>query len=301
MPTTPLPLPSLVEFNTVPLARAARLYAERGIPVFPLVPREKVPRVAHGFYRATTDLSQIERWWSDWPNAIIGIATGSPSRLWVLDIDPRHGGLRSLDMLERHAKDWGATMPLSATLRQLTGGGGIHLFYQMPSSPGVDPPNGTFAGYQGIELKKTGGYIVAPPSQHPSGLVYQWQQDDEPAPFPPALIEIFVEARQRAFSRASAPAEAQTRWREARASPTDRELDPEYWLHVSLRKAAPGSRHNYACFLAIQLISIVGCSFEEAESWMREYVAQVTQLPSDPYELDDALACLRYAWWKYAS
>lgn len=301
MPTTVLPVPSLVELNTASLAHAARVYADRGLPVFPLVPRDKVPRVAHGFYRATTDLRQIQRWWSEWPDANIGLATGKPSSLWVLDIDPRHGGLRSLDMLERHARDWGATAPLHATLRQLTGGGGIHLFYQMPASPGVDPPNGTFAEYHGIELKKTGGYIVAPPSRHPSGSVYQWQHDEIPAPFPTALLELWVEARQRAFSRASAPAEAETRWREARKSHLDRELDPEYWLHVSLRKAAPGSRHNYACFLAIQLVSVVGCSFEEAEFWMCEYVARVTQLPSDPYELDDALECLRYAWWKYAS
>jgi hypothetical protein len=301
MPTTVLPVPSLVELNTVQLSRAARAYADQGLPVFPLVPRDKAPRVARGFYSATTDARQIQHWWSDWPDANIGIATGKPSSLWVLDIDPRHGGLRSLETLERHARDWGATMPLHATLRQLTGGGGIHLFYQMPTAPGVDPPNGTFAEYQGIELKKTGGYIVAPPSRHPSGCVYQWQQDDVPAPFPTALLELWAEAHQRAFSRASAPVETQTRWHEACESKLDRERDPEYWLHVSVRKAAPGSRHNYACFLAIQLVSVVGCSFEEAESWMREYVARVVQLPSDPYELDDALGCLRYAWWKYAS
>jgi len=301
MPPTVLPTPSLVELNTTSLARAARAYADQGIPVFPLVPGEKKPRVARGFYSATTDTRQIQRWWSDWPNANIGIATGKPSNLWVLDIDPRHGGLRSLETLERHIKDWGATMPLHATLRQLTGGGGTHLFYQMPSKPGVDPPNGTFADYQGIELKKTGGYIVAPPSRHPSGCVYQWQQDIMPVPFPTALLELWVETRRRAFSRASAPTETQTCWREARESHLDRELDPEYWLHVSVRKAAPGSRHRYACFLAIQLVSIVGCSFEEAESWMREYVARVIQLPADPYELDDALECLHFAWRKYAS
>ena len=301
MPITVTLVPSLVALNTASLANAARAYVDQGIPVFPLVPREKEPRVARGFYSATTNLHQIQRWWSDWPTANIGIATGKPSGFWVLDIDPRHGGLRSLEALERDAKQWGATTPLFATLRQLTGGGGVHLLYQMPSPLGVTLPNGTFAGYQGIDLKKDGGYIVAPPSIHPCGYPYQWQHDELPAPFPTALVELWVEERQRAFSRASAPDETQTRWREARESPQDRERDPEYWLHVAVRKAVPGCRHNYACFLAIQLVSVVGCSFEEAESWMREYVARVIQLPTDSYDLEDALGCLRYAWGKYAS
>ncbi len=302
MPPTVFPARSLLALNTMPLAKAACAYAAQGIPVFPLAPRDKVPRVSRGFYSATTDIDQIQHWWSSWPRANIGIATGKPSGFWVLDIDPRHGGFASLETLERHAKEWGAPTPLSQTLRQLTGGGGIHLIYQMPAtSAGVDPPNGTFADYQGIDLKKIGGYVVAAPSIHPSGQAYQWQHDALPAPFPLALLDLWVEARQRAFSRASAPGENLLRARQAREVPQDRERDPEYWLHAALRHAAPGCRHNYACFLAIQLVSVVGCSFQEAEFWMREYVAQVVQLPSDPYDLDDALRCLRYAWWKYGS
>jgi hypothetical protein len=301
MPLTAVPVSSLVALNTAPLARAAQAYADLGLPVFPLVPRQKVPRVAHGFYRATTDLDQIRRWWSAWPEANIGIPTGAPSGLWVLDIDPRHGGLHALEMLDRHVRARGTPMPLQATLRQRTGGGGFHLCYQMPASPGGAPPNGAFAGYPGIDLKQTGGYIVASPSLHPSGCAYRWERDDGAVPFPSALLDLWAEFRQRAFARATESASAQNRWRDARASSSARERDPAYWLHVALCKAAPGCRHNYACFLAIQLVSIVGCSFEEAEGWMREYVAQVPQPLADPYGLDDALACLRYAWRKYAS
>jgi hypothetical protein len=302
MPPTVFPTAALLAFNTMPLAQAAHTYAEQGMPVFPLVPREKAPRVPRGCYSATTDLRQIAAWWSRWPTANIGIATGKPSGFWVLDIDPRHGGLRSLELLEQQARDWGALIPLHQTLRQLTGGGGIHLVYQMPDfSRGIDPPNGAFADYQGIDLKKTGGYVVAPPSIHPSGMAYQWQDEASPAPFPWAVLDLWVEARQRAFSRASTPFENHIRSRQAQAFPQDRERDPEYWLHAALRHAAPGCRHNYACFLAIQLVSVVGCGFEEAEFWMREYVAQVIQFPADPYDLDDALGCLRYAWWKYGS
>jgi hypothetical protein len=76
----------------------------------------------------------------------------------------------------------------------------------------------------------------------------------------------------------------------------DREHNPSYWLRVSVGKAVPGCRHNYALFLAIQLVEVVGCSFEEAEDWMREYAARVPSPPSCPYDLEDALECLDSAW-----
>jgi hypothetical protein len=295
MPRPGVSLPTLLSLNSAPLAGAALAYAQLGIAVFPLVPRAKEPLVAGSFYQATTAASQIQRWWKRWPQANIGIATGKPSGWWVLDIDPRHGGLCSLEAMERHARDWGAPTPLGATLRQLTGGGGVHLVYQRPPVD-LEPPNGCFAGYHGIDFKKGGGYVVGAPSIHPTGGVYQWQNDALPAPFPPALLDLFIEYRQRQFSRASMPPVSHTRSHEVRQSDLDRERDPEYWLHAALRHAAPGRRHNYALFLAIQLVEAVGCSFEEAEFWMREYVAQVANLPTDPYDLEDALDCLAYAW-----
>jgi hypothetical protein len=196
MHSTVFPVPSLAALNTASLARAARAYADQGLPVFPLVPSGKAPRVARGFYRATTDLRQIQRWWSAWPDANIGIATGMPSGLWVLDIDPRHGGWRSLELLERQARARGALVPLRVTQRQLTGGGGLHLCYQMPELPDESPPNGAFADYRGIDLKHTGSYIVAPPSRHPSGNCYQWDEDIAPAPFPAILLDLWAEARR---------------------------------------------------------------------------------------------------------
>ncbi len=290
---------SWLALNTASLQAAALAYAQHGLPVFPLRPRSKEPLVPTGFYAATTECSRITHWWSRWPRANIGLATGIPGGWWVLDIDPRHGGLGSVAALERHARDWGASHPISETLRQLTGGGGIHLCYQRPAAS-LDPSMGRFAGYQGIDFKKSGGYIVVAPSIHPGGSAYQWQQDVPPAPFPQALLAVLSEYQSRQFSRASAPAADQHRWRQARArgEQGDREAAPEYWLHCALRHAAPGCRHNYALFLAIKLVRVVGCTHAEAASWMREYVAHVPQAGS-PYEFADALECLDYAWRDY--
>ena len=69
------------------LKQAALDFAERGIPVLPCRPQCKIPKTAHGVNDATTDLSEIRGWWRAWPNANVGIATGSASGIVVIDID----------------------------------------------------------------------------------------------------------------------------------------------------------------------------------------------------------------------
>ena len=61
--------------------------AENGIPVFPCNPHTKSPLNAHGHKEATTDVAQIKEWWATFPNAMLGIATGQISGLFVLDVD----------------------------------------------------------------------------------------------------------------------------------------------------------------------------------------------------------------------
>src|SRR5258708_12135040 len=83
------------------LAQAALDYARAGLPVFPLRPQDKVPLVKHGVYAATTHEEQIARWWRRFPQANIGLPTGLASARIVLDVDPRHGGLVSLEHLQQ--------------------------------------------------------------------------------------------------------------------------------------------------------------------------------------------------------
>ena len=85
---------------------AALAYAERGCHVFPCVPGAKRPLVGGGFKAATLDPEQIRRWWTEHPDANIGIATGSISNLVVIDIDapkkdkPERDGFRSFEQLK---------------------------------------------------------------------------------------------------------------------------------------------------------------------------------------------------------
>ena len=129
----------------------------------------KHPRTVHGLKDATTDELRIQAWWSQWPDANVGIITGAKSGLVILDIDPRNGGDDSLAELERtHGL-------LPKTIESLTGGGGQHLFFQ---HPGGSIKSNSLA--EGIDIKADGGYVVAPPSSHRSGEPYRWEGAGHP-------------------------------------------------------------------------------------------------------------------------
>jgi len=147
-----------------PFLRAALAYASRlEWPVFPLKPQAKEPLTQHGCKDGTLDLAQIKTWWSKWPNANIGIPTGI--KFWALDIDPRHGGDESLRLL---VYEHGA---LTDTIQQMTGGGGRQYLYDLPDQQKIGCLT---AVWDGIDIRGEGGYIVVPPSIHPSKRPYVW-------------------------------------------------------------------------------------------------------------------------------
>ena len=139
-------------------------YARMGLPVFPCKPGGKEPLTPHGFKDASTDSKRIREWRRQWPDANIGLATGSPSGLIVLDIDPRNGGDWSWATIRAGRK-------IPKTAEQWTGGGGKHIVFRDPGGIGC----GTLA--PGLDVKGEGGYIIVSPSVHPSGEPYRWAKE----------------------------------------------------------------------------------------------------------------------------
>ena len=169
---------------------AALAYAARGWHVFPCHSARagrcscgapacqhagKHPRTLHGLKDATTDPALITRWWQQWPDANVAVATGAVSGLVALDEDPRHGGDVSLDLLTHEHG------PLPETVEALTGGGGRHLLFL---HPGVPLKSGTDRLGPGLDVKADGGYIIAAPSMHPSGQLYEWGATHDPEDVP---------------------------------------------------------------------------------------------------------------------
>jgi len=78
----------------------AMKYAQRGWYIFPVRQKGKTPMIKDWPNLATTDEKQVTAWWTQWPQANIGIATGKNSNLVVLDVDLKPGGKESLQTLE---------------------------------------------------------------------------------------------------------------------------------------------------------------------------------------------------------
>lgn len=189
----------------------AMIHAARGWRVFPLVPRDKVPAICggKGCLDATTDLGQIGRWWQGrFAGRNIGIATGRASGIVVGDVDARSGGF---DTMRRLVAEHG---PIPPTLRAKTAGG-VHLYFAAPATPIRSAAHVLGAG---VDTRGEGGYVVGPPSVHPSGARYHWITQHAPAvmpawmlaltersaptrdPFKGARLEVPVDAERRALA-----------------------------------------------------------------------------------------------------
>lgn len=153
------------------LKQYALSYAKLGFAVFPVQAKGKAPATKNGFKDASKDPRLIQSWWDKNPNYNIGIATGSVSNgLFVIDIDvDNEKGIYGDDSL----RDWEiANGKLPDTCRAITGRGGNHLYYK--SKEKVSCRAGLLPG---IDIRGEGGYIIAPPSIHPNGRCYEWEQD----------------------------------------------------------------------------------------------------------------------------
>ena len=253
-------------------------------PVFPL--RGKEPLTRRGFYDATTQEAQVHQWWQSWPDANIGMPTGEGSGIVVLDVDAAHGGFASLAAMQERP----GYVPLPATRKALSGGGGLHLYYAYPEGQRIG--NKAQLGHlEGIDIRGQGGYIVLPPSLHPtSGNRYLWLDESRPAPFPAFFLELANPPRRQP---PQPPAREKARgFREAPHVPRPRSGND--YLERALGECRAGTRHKWALWLACRLIANARLSGVEAEALMLEYVRRVP--PGDhPYTEEDALGCLDWA------
>jgi Bifunctional DNA primase/polymerase, N-terminal len=159
--------------------KAALKLAHKGIPVFPC-DNNKRPFTAQGFKDASCDGELVHRWWSRWPDALIGVPTGA--RFVALDVD-----------LTKHveAQEWYGKANLPLTRTHVTRSGGRHLLFK----PNDRVRNTTGKVCRGVDTRGDGGYIIWWPAcgltvLHGGALaeVPEWivRALNPPAPPPPA-------------------------------------------------------------------------------------------------------------------
>lgn len=217
---------------------SALKYIERGYKIFPCVMGEKKPLTKNGVKDATSDKGQIIKWWTDTPNANIGLATGSVNEIIVIDIDERHNGEDSLQELE---KELGK---LPETITSLTGGGGFHYLFKLPE--GITIKNAVrFNGRDGIDIRGEGGYIVVPNSLHPSGKEYIWDLGLHFEDFPMAeLPQEWIKALtvRKEDSRVSNDSHLVSNKESNLLQPTVYG-NPKGWMVEALKNLKEGNRH----------------------------------------------------------
>ena len=163
-----------------PALESALKYASFGFHVFPLngktpaIPKE---RGGKGVLDATRDEETIRNWWTEYPDAAVGIACGA-SGIVVVDVDPRNGGN---DSAQRLQSDLGLRLAEATGLVVRTGGGGWHFYFKAPAEA---IKGGSHKLGPGIDLQAGNKYVVAPGSNG-----YEFIQQGKMAALPDLILE----------------------------------------------------------------------------------------------------------------
>jgi hypothetical protein len=122
-----------------------------------------------GLKEASKDAAEIRRQFGFAGECNVAVRTGADSGFFVLDVDGAQGD-ESLSALQ----DQYGTLP--ATLTHMTGGG-RHLLFNYP---GFFVPNSISKIAPKLDIRGDGGYIIAAPSRHLSGVKYRFENPTIP-------------------------------------------------------------------------------------------------------------------------
>jgi hypothetical protein len=132
------------------MLEAALSYGSDGIPVFPCN-ADKKPLTKNGFKDASTDRDHITRWWTKWPDAMIGMPTGPATGVSVLDLDKKNG---------KNGFNFVPNWEQLTSVRARTQNGGEHCYFKDDDS--VRCTSDQIA--LGVDTRGRGGYVILPPS-----------------------------------------------------------------------------------------------------------------------------------------
>jgi hypothetical protein len=211
----------------------------------------KHPRAGNWRAAGLSVMAQVESELARYPMANLGILTGPDSGIWVLDVDPRHGGALALTALEtKHGK-------LPDTYRVRTGSGGWHFYFLLPDD--FTPTNANRLPV-GLDTRGAGGQVVAPGSVTLFGS-YTVERDVPPVPAPEWLLDCI---RPVAVTERATP-EEYAAWREMPVALMEPDGDPRLRVYAAaavsrelaaLEQAVPGARGSTAFKVAAALIEL---------------------------------------------
>jgi hypothetical protein len=151
----------------------ALLYLQKGLSVVPLVYGDKKPAIRWEEFqsrRPTED--EVRKWFSKLHN--IGIVCGSVSdNLVVIDFDSDDKFNKFYEKLDKTYPEL-RDIVLNTWIVETGKGRHIYLRIRMDPNEFRDRMRTRVRLVEGVDIKAEGGYVVAPPSLHPSGKQYRF-------------------------------------------------------------------------------------------------------------------------------
>lgn len=220
----------------------------------------KHPRAGNWRAAGLSVMAHVDAELSRYPDANLGILTGAPSGVWVLDVDPLHGGTLALTALEtQHGK-----LPETYTVR--TGSGGFHFYWLLPHDFAVTNANGLPAG---LDTRGDGGQVVAPGSVSLRGA-YTVEREVPPVAAPAWLLDLV----RPVVPTERASAEEYAAWREMPAGLMELPGDRAAYVRRAvagelhrLREAVPGGRGTAAVAVSRALIELCNSPWAQLDIW----------------------------------
>ncbi len=193
----------------------------------------KHPFTKHGVKDASGDIEEVARMFQYRSDLNIAIATGTPSGFFVLDVDIKNGGDKSIDKLQSYG-----VLPPAPCAKT---GNGYHILFTQPDFKIVNRSNAFGPELPGLDIRSTGGYIVSPPSRHLSGNYYEWIKDAPPStPIAPdwmmEMLKVRKEERKPLTQDHSTGAKSE--WSQDEVWKMLDHIDPDssydIWLHIGM-------------------------------------------------------------------
>jgi len=227
------------------LERCALEYAARGWPIFPCHPRTKQPLIQSGFKNATIDPAQIKDWLKKWPKALIAVATGPDSKIFVVDFDAGQDKdtgevFELVDLIAAFEAFVEVKLPNSCSAA--TPRGGRQLYFEFPEGEDIPRRIGIIPR---VDICASGGYVILPPSVRGDGVPYVWERaPDVCAPVKPHAQLIEVLRRKKPIAQITRRARfTQCSWRGPRLLETTcgrSSALARQWQTSTFRKQNPG-------------------------------------------------------------
>lgn len=170
------------------MLNSALEYLDRGWSVIPMLTApvdnaRKRPYIRWKPYQLSRPTrEEVELWWSRWVGAGIGVILGPVSGVVAVDVDSIEAEEVFFDLVEGEPK----------TLKTLSGSrkpAKAHYLFRCPHFP----TNARFTPlHPKLEFRGHGGYVVGPPSLHPSGNRYEFADPmQEVAELPEPLVKVW--------------------------------------------------------------------------------------------------------------